>query len=477
MLNQIPSSLIKTADRHSGLASAIFFREAADGIASIADATFLQIVVETGGAAATRVRPNARRHIVSGNREGDMKHTAIVLGLLTGLAIVPASADTITDWNQTAIAVMKTANVTGNPWTRHMAMVHVAMSDAVNSVQGRYARYVAKGELARDASAEAAASSAARQVLVQLYPNQKAAIDEAHTKSIAAIPDGPAKTAGIALGEQVAALVQADRAADGTAAPDTYRPVTTPGVWIPTALPVFAQYAQAKPWVLRSADQFRPAPPPQLTTAIYARDYNETKNLGGARSTTRTAEQSNAVKFWTQQNISPAWQEAARQISAAKKLGLAENARLFALLNMGMANTFINDWDAKFTYNFWRPITAIRNGDMDGNDATERDAGWTPLNATPMHPEYPSQASIVAGLGAAMIETLVPGANAIAITVTDLADPKLTRQFASIARLADEQCEVRIWGGIHFRNSLEVGTDMGRKITAYMVENSLKPSQ
>ena len=407
-----------------------------------------------------------------------MRHfVGTAIGVLMAFATCTARADVITDWNQTAIAVMKTANVTGNPWTRHMAMVHVAMSDAVNSVQGKYARYVAKGELARDVSAEAAASSAARHILSEFYPSQKAAIDEAHAKAISGIADGPAKTAGLALGEQVAKLVRDDRATDGTSAPDTYRPITTPGVWIPTAPPIFAQYAQAKPWVLRSADQFRPGPPPQLTSTIYARDYNETRNVGGMRSTARTPEQSDAVKFWTQQNISPAWQEAARQISAEKKLGLAENARLFALLNMGMANTFINDWDAKFTYNFWRPVTAIRNGDNDGNDATERDAGWASLNATPMHPEYPSQAAIVAGSSAALLELVVPGAAAVPFTVSDLADPKLTRKFASIEQLAKEQCDVRVWGGIHFRNSLEVGVDMGRKMSAYLVENSLKPSQ
>ena len=406
-----------------------------------------------------------------------MKHIAAAIGVLVALTTTTARADTITDWNQTAIAVMKTANVTGNPWTRHMAMVHVAMSDAVNSVQGKYARYVAKGELARDASAEAAASSAARHILLQVLPESEGGDRRGTCEGDRRDPDGPAKTAGLALGEQIAALVRADRAADGTSAPDTYRPITTPGVWVPTAPPIFAQYAQAKPWVLRSADQFRPGPPPQLTSAIYARDYNETKNLGGAKSTARTAEQSDAVKFWTQQNISPAWQEAARQISAAKGLGLAENARLFALLNMGMANTFINDWDAKFTYNFWRPVTAIRNGDQDGNDATERDAGWTPLNATPMHPEYPSQAAIVAGSSAAILELVVAGAASMPFTVTDLADPKLTRKFTSITQLADEQCDVRVWGGIHFRNSLEVGVDMGRKMSAYLVENSLKPSQ
>jgi hypothetical protein len=406
-----------------------------------------------------------------------MRHaSAAALGMLVSFAACPANADVITDWNQTAIAVLKTANVVGNPWTRSMAMVHVAMSDAVNSVQGRYSRYVAKGELARDASAEAAAASAARQVLLKLYPAQKAAIDEAFSSSTRALPEGPAKAAGIALGEQVAELVQADRAADGTSAPDTYRPITTPGVWIPTTPPIFAEYAKAKPWVLKSADQFRPGPPPPLASPLYARDYNETKSLGGMRNTTRTAEQTEIVKFWTQANISPAWQEAARQISTAKGLKLAENARLFALLNMSMANTFINDWDAKFTYNFWRPVTAIRNGDIDGNDATEGDLSWTPSNATPMHPEYPSQAAIVAGSSERVLELVVSSAQSVPVTATDLFDPQKKRQFSSMRQLADEQCNVRVWGGIHFRNSLDVGMDMGRKMADYLVEQSLTPS-
>jgi hypothetical protein len=407
-----------------------------------------------------------------------VKHSAATaIGVLMALATYTANADTITDWNQTAIAVLKAEGVAGNPWTRSMAMVHVAMSDAVNSVQGRYARYVATSPLQRDASAEAAAASAARQNLLQLYPKQKAIIEEAFGASTKDIAEGAAKTAGVALGRQIADLVQADRAADGTTAPDTYRPIATPGVWIPTTPPIFAQYAQAKPWVLKSADQFRPGPPPQLTSTVYARDYNETKNLGGTKSIARTQEQTDAVKFWTQLNIVPAWQEAARQISAAKGLSLAENARLFALLNMGNANTFINDWDAKFTYNFWRPITAIRNGDIDGNDATERDPGWTSFNATPMHPEYPSQAAIVAGVSAAVLELVIPSAQSVPFAASDLLDPRVKRQFNNIAQLEKEQGEVRIWGGIHFRNSLEVGNDMGRKIAAYLVENSLKPSQ
>jgi hypothetical protein len=402
--------------------------------------------------------------------------TATVLGLLMALATCVARADTATDWNQTAIEVMKAANIAGNPWTRTLAMMHVAMADATNAVQGRYTRYIATVPAVPSASAEMAAAAAARHILAQLYPNQKAQIDEAYAASLKTIPDGPVKSAGVTLGEQVAAAVQADRADDGTNVPDTYRPFTSPGVWVPTTPPLFEQYARAKPWVLKSADQFRPPPPPQLSSALYARDYNETKTIGGTKSTTRTPEQTAAVKFWTQANILPAWQAAARQLSAAKGLDLAENARLFALLNMGIANTFINDWDAKFTYNFWRPVTAIRNGDQDGNDATERDAGWTSFNAVPMHPEYPSQAAIVAGAAIGVIEAVFGAVPQVPVVASDLMDPKLQRRYGSVQQMADETMEVRIWGGIHFRNSLQVGYDMGKKIATYLVENSLKPA-
>jgi hypothetical protein len=407
-----------------------------------------------------------------------MKYSTVAgIGLLLVFAICTAHADTVTDWNQTAIEVMKGANAVGNPWTRSLAMVHVAMADAIDAVQGRYTRSIATVPSVPSAAAEVAAAAAARHILMQLYPNQKAQIEEAYAASLKTVPDGPAKSASVALGEQVAAAVEADRADDGTSVPDTYRPFTSPGVWVPTTPPLFEQYARAKPWVLKSADQFRPGPPPQLSSALYARDYNETKTLGSSKSTVRTPQQTEAVKFWTQSNFLPAWEAAARQLSAAKALGLAENARLFALLNMGIANTFINDWDAKFTYNFWRPITAIRNGDKDDNDATERDPGWTPLNTTPMHPEYPSQAAIVTGVVVAVLESVFGSNPAIPVTATDFDNPNLKREFKSIAEMADEMKNVRVWGGIHFRNSLEVGDDMGRKIAAYLMENALKPTR
>jgi hypothetical protein len=296
-----------------------------------------------------------------------------------------------------------------------------------------------------------------------------------YADSLSRIADGAAKTDGIALGEQVAALVQSDRATDLTNAPDTYRPITAPGVWVPTQPPLFPQYAQAKPWGMKSADQFRPGPPPQLTSAVYARDYNEVKEFGGTKSTKRTPQQTDAVRFWTQLNFGPSWNEAARQLSAWKGLNVAENARVFALLNIGIANTFITDWDAKFHYNFWRPVTAIRNGDMDGNDATERDAGWTPLNATPMHPEYPSQAAIQAGAAVGVLESVFGPGPVPAFTATDTGDPRLQRQFTSLAQMAEEQRLVRVWGGIHFRNTLEVSEQMGQKIAAHLLGTCMTP--
>src|SRR5947207_760811 len=379
---------------------------------------------------------------------------------IVGLALIsvntPVRADVIADWNNTAMDVMKAVNVGGNPWTRSLALENVSMSDAVNSVQNRYSRYMTT-ELPSDpnASAAAAAAAAAREILMRQYPGQKAQIDAAFAETMQTIPDNPARVAGIALGEKVAAAVFTERQSDATNAPDTYRPPTTP--------PLFAQYATAKPWGMDNASQFRPAPPPALNSALYARDYNETKEMGGVKSTKRTDAQSDAVRFWTQANLFPAWFQAARQASARHGLSVAESARVFALMSMGLANCFIVDWDAKFQYNFWRPITAIRNGDQDGNDATERNAGWQPLNITPMHPEYPSQAGINAG-AAEGLPAAVFGNGPEAFVATDINDARLSRQFTSLPQMDQEHQEVPIWGVIHFRNSLEVGEPMGRQI-------------
>src|SRR5262245_4387997 len=314
-----------------------------------------------------------------------MKHsTAMAIAVLMVVGACTARADVVTDWNATTNALVAN-DVGNNPRLRTLAMVHVAMSDAINTVQNRYSRVVATLPAVPDASADAAAATAARAILIQIYPEQKARIEEAYAASLKAIPEGPAKTAAIKLGVQVAAAVQADRANDGTNEPDTYRPHTTPGAYVPTALPLWEQYARAKPWVLKSADQFRPGPPPALSSTEWARDYNDVTSLGGTKSTTRAPAQTEAVLFWGNVNFGPAWQTAARELASKKEMPLADCARLFALLNMSLANAYIVNWDAKYHYKLWRPVTAIRNGDQDGNDATERDAGWTSFNPTPMH--------------------------------------------------------------------------------------------
>jgi len=397
-----------------------------------------------------------------------------IAGLALVLSTTLARADLITDWNQTAIDVMKAVNVSGNPWTRTMAMMHVSMADSVNAVQQRYTSFMPDIAPDPSASADAAAAAAAREILMRQYPGQKARIEVTFAAMLEAVPDSPARAAGIALGEKVAGAVFADRQNDQTNVPDTYRPLTRPGVWVPTTPPLFSQYAQAKPWGMKAANQFRPAAPPKLTSALYARDYNETKEFGALKSVKRTDAQSDAVRFWSQGNLFASWYQAAAQISARKQLGLADNARLFALLSMGIANNYILDWDAKFHYQFWRPLTAIRNGDQDGNDATERDAGWLPLNATPMHPEYPSQAGINAGTARTILESVF-GTAPESFAVTDVADARLQRRFDSVAQMAEEHKEVRVWGGIHFRNSLNTGDAMGRKLADYIVANHMKP--
>jgi hypothetical protein len=390
------------------------------------------------------------------------------------LWVEPARADVVTDWN-IITGTLVSNDIGNNPRLRTLAMVHVAMSDAINTVQNRYARVVVNVPLMPGASAEAAAATAARQILTHIYPKEKAKIEGVHAASLKAIPEGPAKTEGIKLGMRVAEQVQADRANDGTDALDTYRPHAAPGTYVPTTTPIWDQYARATPWVLKRADQFRPGPPPALSSPEWARDYNEVKNLGGINSTVRTTEQSAAVKFWGNVNFGGAWQAAARDLAIKNEMPLAESARLFALLNMALANAYIVNWDAKYHYNFWRPVTAIRNGDRDGNDATERDAGWSSLNPNPMHPEYPSQATINATIACAVLESMFGPVKDIPFRATDVRDSKQTRAFPSLMDMAEEQKNVRVWGGVHYRFAIRTSEDVGQKVAAYMIENTLKP--
>jgi hypothetical protein len=386
-----------------------------------------------------------------------------------------SAADVVTEWNQKAGAAVAEAKVYPFVGTRAMSLVHVAMFDAINSIEGRYSPYKVKVSAPAGSSAEAAGVAAAHSVLVKLYPEQKASLDAAYAASLAQIPDGSGKTAGISVGEEVAGKILALRTSYGADAPNTYRPITAPGVYVPTSLPIGSQWGNVTPWVMERGSQFRPSAPPALTSGEWARDYNEVKDLGGKKSTTRTAEQTEIARFWMITGP-PSWDPIVRQLAAAPGRSLIENARLFALVEMAGADALIAVFEGKYAFNFWRPITAIRNGDLDGNDATSRDAGWEPLIDTPLHPEYPCAHCIASGAVRAVLESEF-GTGAVSLSMTSSAAPGVTHKWASIQGWAEEVSAARIYGGIHYRNSTVVGKDMGKKIGELALRNYLMPAR
>ena len=318
----------------------------------------------------------------------------VALALTASITLAPAAvrADVVLDWN--IIALKTTAAAPFNPplEARNLAIVHAAMFDAVNSITREFHPYAVRLRAPDWASPEAAAVAAAHAALVQLYPEQQSTLDAAYSTSLGLIPDGPAKTNGVAVGTGVALRIFTLRASDGAAAAIAapYTPGDRPGDWIHApGLP-----AGARSWLGMGASvlppdgsQFRPGPPPALASRRYARDFDEIKAIGSSDSVSRTQDQTDLARFW----ISTApqnWNPVARQAAIAQGLTLSENARAFALLNLAGADAFIAAWDAKFAYSQWRPLTAIRAADTDGNAATDADPQWTPLLVTPRFPDY-----------------------------------------------------------------------------------------
>jgi hypothetical protein len=384
-------------------------------------------------------------------------------------------ADVVTDWNQSAGACVLEAKIYPFAGTRVMAIVHTAMFDAINSIEGRYTPYKFKVSAPTGSSPEAAGVAAAHAALVQLFPEQKSALDAAYAASLAQIPDGPGKTTGIAVGEEVAAKVLEWRASDGADAANTYRPITTPGTYVTTTFPIGTQWGSVTPWVMEHGSQFRPAPPPALSSAEWAADYNEIKEIGAKKSARRSSEQTEVARFWTitgPQSFDPI----VRQLATTPGRSLSQNARLFALVEMAVADSYIAVFDAKYTFNFWRPITAIRNGDIDGNDATARDPGWEPLIDTPLHPEYPCAHCINSGAARAVLESEF-GTGPNPLTMSSTTAPGVVHKWASIAEYAEEVSLARIYGGIHYRNSTVVGKALGKKLGELAVQNYLKPAR
>jgi hypothetical protein len=402
-----------------------------------------------------------------------------VFGLFALALALPAvsSADVVTEWNQKTEASIAEAKQLPFVGTRTMAIVHAAMFDAINSIEGRYTPYKFKVSAPAGSSPEAAGAAAAHATLVKLFPEQKAALDAAYAEALARIAEGPGKTAGISVGEDVAGKVLAWRASDGADQPNTYRPATSPGVYIVTTLPVGSNWGAVTPWLMERGSQFRPGPPTALASAQWAADYNEIKDLGGKKSSKRTGEQTDIARFWTITGPQ-SWGPIVRQLAAVPGRTLSQNARMFALVEMATADSYIAVFDAKYTFNFWRPITAIRNGDLDGNDATARDAGWEPLVDTPLHPEYPCAHCINSGAARAVLESEF-GTGALPLTgpltMTSPMAPGVVRKWTTIGEYAEEVSAARIYGGLHYRNSTVVGKAMGKKIGELAVQNYLKP--
>ncbi len=393
---------------------------------------------------------------------------AITAVLLVGMSF--AHADVVTDANAKAAEIASKSPATP-PAVRTMAIVQVSIFDAVSAITGRYPALRAKITAPRDASVDAAVAAATRSALSKLMPAQQAAIDADYQALLKSVPDGRAKDDGIKVGEQAATAVVAACAEDGYNAPNTYRPHTAPGVYVPTMFPAVPHWGKRKPWVMTSGDQFRPGPPPALTSETWKRDFNEIKAIGGKTSTQRTPEQTAIAQFWEATLPNVYW-PVARSVANAPGRDVNDNARLLALAAMAMDDGLIAVFDAKYSYNFWRPVTAIRNAEGDA-----RDPGWLPFIDTPMHPEYPCAHCIVSGSLGAVLQAELGSGPVPKLSSASSTAGGAVRTWASVDDFVREVAVARIYDGVHYRNSTEVGTAMGKKIGELAVKSVPKATR
>jgi hypothetical protein len=395
-------------------------------------------------------------------------------------ASLPAPpVDTVASyWN----LVAQTATVSVAKMFQAESMVYMgyesaAVYDAVNSIDGTYEPYAVRVTAPRGASEEAAAAAAAYTVLSNYLPSQQATFDADYATSLAGIPDGKSKTDGIDVGTRVATALISLRATDGRNAPLTYTPTPGPGVWRPTP-PSYAAaqtpwVGQMRPFLLRRADQFLPGPPPALTSWRYARDYNEIQALGSATSAMRTPEQTDIARFWST-NVTVQYNSEFRRIVQDQQLSIVSATRLFAMGNLVGADSLIACMNAKYHYGLWRPVTAIPAGDTDGNPATQADPTWTPLLTTPNHPEYPAAHGCLTSAEAAVFARFFHSST---INVDlDSTVTATTRHYPTVGDLRTEIVDARLWGGLHFRNSSQVGVQLGRSVAVWSLDRHFQRS-
>jgi hypothetical protein len=394
---------------------------------------------------------------------------------VSAIPAATATADVVLEWN----AIMVTTVSGQNPFAqaRFAAITQLAVFEAVNACTGDYKSYL--GTVARPgASPKAAAVSAAHGVLRNYFPGSAASLDAARATSLAAIPDGSAKKSGIAVGAAAAAAMIALRANDGATPPETFMPATTdPGVWQPTP-PVFGpgillHWRNLTPFGIESSDQFRSNPPPALTSNWYRKGYDEVMKVGAVGSTERPQDRTDVARFFSIATAPYVWNSAARQVSATQRMSLSENARAFALLNMAISDALVSSMETKYFYVFWRPVTAIRAGDIDGNRRTDPDANWTPLITTPAFPSYPSAHASASYAGRRIAEKIF-GAGRHRIILSHPGIPDVTLDYTALDEITDDIDDARVYGGIHFRFDQEAGARQGRRVAAYVYRHNLR---
>jgi membrane-associated phospholipid phosphatase len=407
----------------------------------------------------------------------------LAVGAYAGTSQKPAaqpSGQPVIDWNQALLSIVNTpgAQPASIQPTRNFAILHAAIYDAVNSIDRTHEPYLISVRAPRGASETAAADAAAHSALIGLYPSQQSIVDADYAAELAKVPNGPAKDDGVRVGEEVATGLLAIRANDGSSVtPPPFVAGTDPGDYrstppnLPT--PAFTTWGQVMPFVLDRGDQFRPARPPSLTGTAYAAAINEVKSLGATTSTTRTAEQTQIGQFWNPP-IQNFWNQIAQTVALSHHSDLPTTARLFADLNLSFADSAIAFYDAKYVYKLWRPVTAIRLADSDGNPDTIGDPNWLPLAGnTAADPSYPGAHSTISAAGADVLASFYGDDQSFSVTSPAL--PGVTRSFSSFNAAAQEAGLSRIYAGQHTRVDHVAGLVLGHHVAALVLRSALLP--
>jgi hypothetical protein len=390
----------------------------------------------------------------------------------------------ISQWSETAYDAFVAEDKYGNPMAavRVLAMVHLAQHDALAAIRPAYGTYaLSTTDREPDADPVAAAASAAFEVLVAAMPKQRPLLQERLEASLAGRPDTPARASGVALGQRAAVAIAQRRENDGSntalAVPVGRDASARPGLYravAPFDFMASPGWRHLTPFGLQNPQQFRVPPPPALDSDLYATAFEEVKKLGRKGSKVRTAEQTAYAKFWYEFS-DIGWNRVARVVAADRKLGLQATARLFALVNMAMSDAYVSGWDSKLHHDFWRPTTAIRDAERDGNPATAADATWESEEVVPPVHDYPSTHSALGNAAAEVLAHVFGDATPFTMTSTSATPAGGTRSFRSFSQAADENADSRVQGGLHFRFSCEAGQALGRQVGAWVVATALRP--